>query len=149
MVCAALGSLLLWRSRAVCRPDASVDVALKPEEMDAALNLLTAHPSAARVDAFKFIRRALGTPDEEELKSRIQHCLHAGLVQACTRALAESPSAEERIECTWIFANICLGSHEQTMAVVPAVPLLAMCMVGDSTELAEHASWTIGEAALG
>ncbi len=51
---------------------------------------------------------------------------------------------DERLECAWIFTSIAMGSHEQTMAVVPMVPLLAACMTGDSVALAEHSAWTIG-----
>lgn len=66
----------------------------------------------------------------------------------CLRTLAESPSPEEKVECSWIFANVCLAGHAETMAVVPAVPLLASCMSGgEGAELAEHAAWTIGAVA--
>lgn len=130
------------------RPEeADAGLAITATELAAALREISTRPSPARVAAYTLIRKALSLVGEDELQARIQRCLDAGLVRCCATALAESPSMEERLECAWIFTCVSTGSHAQTMAVLPVVPLLAACTAGDSFALAEHCAWAIGNLA--
>lgn len=97
-----------------------------------------------RVNALRDLRRLLS---RSELPP-VEAALKAGAISVLVQCLSFGSPDEQLLEAAWCLTNIAAGKPEETLALLPAIPLL-VAHLGEKSSLpvAEQCAWALGNVA--
>jgi importin subunit alpha-6/7 len=93
-------------------------------------------------ESLNILRRALCSSNPP-----IDLVISGGLINLLIEILRTSTVEQLTSDAVWCLTNIATGDHDQTGAVLAAVPELLAIIAGENSTLREQACWTIGNIA--
>ncbi|KAL6011089.1 Importin subunit alpha-9 [Asimina triloba] len=115
------------------------------EELKSALLYTGKGSMQKKVDALRDLRHLLSKSEVPPVGA----ALKAGAIPVLVQCLSFGSPDEQLLEAAWCLTNIAAGEHEQTKALLPALPLLVAHLGVEKSSMlvAEQCAWALGNVA--